>query len=117
MFEARQSGKCAGRGSAVVRALWRDGRLGAPTTTAAQVRIGTPANMPTGFYELHFHNDLFTTADYVTIVLGGAINMAPLNLEIQLTDFNLNDASPQGTVLDIASNSIPAADIDRKSAV
>ena len=55
-----------------------------PPTSAGQVRIGTPANMPTGFYELHFDNDLFTGADYIVIGLGGATNMAPLNIEIPL---------------------------------
>lgn len=67
-----------------------EGTYQAPST-AAQVRIGTPANMPTGFYEFHFHNDLFTTADYVTMGFSGATNMAPLTLEIQLTDVDLND--------------------------
>jgi hypothetical protein len=47
--------------------------------------------MRTGVYELHFHNDLFTTADYVMISLGGASNMAELMIEIQLTDVDLND--------------------------
>ena len=67
-----------------------EGTYEAPTT-AAQVRIGTPANMTTGTYELHFHNDLFTTADWVTITLAGATNMAPLLIEIQLTSVNMND--------------------------
>ena len=69
-----------------------EGTYQAPTS-AAQVRIGTPANMRSGTYELHFHNDLFTTADYVTITLGGATNMAELQLEIQLTTFDLNTAA------------------------
>jgi hypothetical protein len=68
-----------------------EGTYQAPSA-AGKVRIGTPANMVAGFYELHFHNDLFTTADYVTVSLGGASNMAPVLLEIQLTDMNLNDA-------------------------
>jgi hypothetical protein len=68
-----------------------EGTYQAPST-AGQVRIGTPANMIAGVYELHFHNDLFTTADYVTVSLGGASNMAPVLLEIQLTDFDLNTA-------------------------
>lgn len=74
-----------------------EGTYQAPSA-AGKVRIGTPANMPTGFYELHFHNDLFTTADYVTIGLGGAANMAPLNLEIQLTDIDLNTALASSTI-------------------
>lgn len=68
-----------------------EGTYQAPST-AAQVRIGTIANMPTGNYELHFHDDLFTTADWVTIGLAGATNMATLELEVQLTSINLNDA-------------------------
>lgn len=66
-------------------------------SSAAQVRIGTPANMRDGTYELHFHNDLFTSgANYVTITLGGAANMADLAIEIQLTDVNLNDGVRAG---------------------
>ncbi len=68
-----------------------EGTYQAPSA-AAKVRIGTPANMPTGAYELHFHNDLFTTADWVTIILSGASNMVPLAIEIQLTSVNVNDA-------------------------
>ena len=68
-----------------------EGTYQAPSA-AGKVRIGTPANMLSGTYELHFHNDLFTTADWVTITLGGATNMAPLLIEVQLTSANLNDA-------------------------
>ena len=60
-----------------------EGTYEAPSVVG-KVRIGTPANMRTGTYELHFHNDLFTTKDWVTITLGGASNMAPLNIEIRL---------------------------------
>lgn len=68
-----------------------EGTYAAPST-AAQVRIGTPANMRTGTYELHFHNDLFAAAaDSVFVTLGGASDMADLLLEIQLTDVDLND--------------------------
>lgn len=67
-----------------------EGTYEAPTT-AGQVRIGTPVNQRSGVYELHFHNDLFTTADWVTITLGGATNMADLPLEVQLTTIDLND--------------------------
>lgn len=74
-----------------------EGTYAAPST-AAQVRIGTPANMTTGVYELHFHNDLFTTADWVTITLDGATNMAPLTLEIQLVDQPINDATMWGGI-------------------
>jgi hypothetical protein len=53
--------------------------------------------MTSGVYELHFHNDLFTTADYLIISLGGASNMAPLLIEMQLTDIDLNTASAPQT--------------------
>lgn len=60
-----------------------EGTYQAPSTVA-HVRIGTPANMRAGTYELHFHNDLFLTgAESLTITLGGATNMADLNIEIQ----------------------------------
>ena len=63
-----------------------EGTYDAPSA-AGKVKIGTPANMTSGTYELHFHNDLFATgAETVTITLGGASNMAVLPLEIQLSD-------------------------------
>jgi len=63
-----------------------EGTYQAPST-AAHVRIGTPANMRSGTYELHFHNDLWATgAETVTITLGGAANMGDLPIEIQLSD-------------------------------
>lgn len=78
---------------AVDEAVSVPGTYQAPTT-AAQVRIGTVANMRTGTYELHFHNDLFAAgADWVTITLGGATNMADLPIEVQLTDLDLNTAT------------------------
>ena len=49
-----------------------EGTYQAPST-AAQVRIGTIANMPSGWYEFHFHDDLWATADWTAIGLGGAI--------------------------------------------
>lgn len=68
-----------------------EGTYQAPST-AAQVRIGTPANMRTGIYELHFHNDLFASgADTLTVSLGGATNMADLTLEMQLVDNTAGD--------------------------
>lgn len=63
-----------------------EGTYQAPSA-AGKVRIGTPANMPTGTYELHFHNDLWATgAETVTIGLGGAAGMADLLIEVQLSD-------------------------------
>ena len=71
-----------------------EGTYQAPSAVG-KVRIGTPANMRAGTYELHFHNDLFVTgADAVTITLGGATNMADIALEIQLTTIDLNKTDP-----------------------
>ena len=96
-----------------------EGTYEAPSTVG-QVRIGTPANMIAGTYELHFHNDLFTTEDWVTVTLDGATDMAPLTLEIQLTNFNLNDPTPDVNVLEWFSATVanspgtgrPLVDID-----
>ncbi len=83
-----------------------EGTYEAPST-AGQVRIGTPANMRTGIYELHFHNDLFATgADAVTISLGGATNMADLMLEVQLSTLDPN------TVMRGTDSALLAADIN-----
>jgi len=69
---------------ALDEAITTPGTYQAPST-AAHARIGTPANLRTGDYEIHFHNDLFATgADSVFLSLGGATNMAELRLEIQL---------------------------------
>ena len=63
-----------------------EGTYQAPSA-AAKVRIGTPANMDDGIYELHFHNDLFATgAESVTISLSQAADMAPLIIEVQLME-------------------------------
>lgn len=68
-----------------------EGTYQAPSVVG-KVRIGTPANMRPGTYELHFHNDLFAAGnDAVFITFGGATNMADLIIEIQLTDVDLND--------------------------
>jgi len=76
-----------------------EGTYQAPSA-AGKVRIGTPANMRTGVYELHLHDDLLSIGSYVLISLGGATNMADLIIEIQLTDVDLNDADHCGiTVL------------------
>lgn len=81
---------------AVDQNVTTEGTYEAPST-AGQVRIGTPANMRTGYYELHFHNNLFAAgSDYVTISLGGASNMAELGIEVQLTDVDLNDSTRGG---------------------
>lgn len=81
-----------------------EGTYEAPST-AAQIRIGTPANMRTGTYELHVHNDLLATAaDAVFITLGGATDMADLVIEIQLTD-NVWDEVLTGATHNIATSS------------
>ena len=83
-----------------------EGTYEAPTTVG-QVRIGTPANMIVGTYELHFHNDLFTNEDYVTITLHGAIGMAPLTLEIQLTGLDPNAVVVPANLLEINGATLP----------
>lgn len=76
-----------------------EGTYEAPST-AAQVRIGTPANMRTGTYELHVHNDLLATgADSVFITLGGATDMVDLVIEIQLNGLDRVAASNANSVL------------------
>lgn len=87
-----------------------EGTYQAPTTVG-QVRIGTPANMRSGTYELHFHDDLFTGADYVTITLGGATNMRELRLEIQLTDFDPNVAVQPVNVTELDGDATAGANI------
>ena len=85
----RQGGE--GQGLLVNEDVGTEGTFEAPTTDS-QVRIGTPANMLDGTYELHFTDDLFVAgADSVFITLGGATDMVPLVIEIQLTDFDPND--------------------------
>lgn len=73
-----------------------EGTYEAPSVVG-KVRIGTPANMRTGTYELHLHNDLLAAgADAVLITLGGGTNMADLIIEIQLTDVDVNDGVRAG---------------------
>lgn len=75
---------------AVDQNVTTEGTYEAPSTDN-QIRIGTPANMRAGTYELHLHNDLVAAgADSVFITLGGATDMADLVIEIQLTGFDLN---------------------------
>lgn len=82
---------------AVDQNVTTEGTYEAPTTDN-QIRIGTPANMTAGTYELHLHNDLLAAgADSVFITLGGAANMAVLVIEIQLTDFDLNQQGLSAT--------------------
>lgn len=74
---------------------------GATVHTPATMTIGTWAsggfiekdatNMP-GIYQLGVFNAALTGADSVIIMLKGATNMAPVVLEIQLTDYNPYDA-------------------------
>jgi len=79
-----------------------EGTYQAPST-AAHVRIGTPANMRTGTYELHLHEDLLAAgSDYVVITLGGAANMADLAIEVQLTDVDLNGTLSTHSAADVA---------------
>ena len=55
-------------------------------------------NMP-GVYRLDLPDAVCVTGvDSALVMLEGATNMAPIVLEIQLTDFDLNDASPEVTL-------------------
>lgn len=73
-------------------------------------------NMP-GVYRLDLPDAVCATGvNSVVVMLKGAANMAPLLLEIQLTDFDLNDASPNVTVADIANDAITAAAYDESTA-
>ena len=84
---------------------WREdeGNAGATAVTLATATRGTftsggfiekdATNMP-GFYELGIPNAaLATGANWVNMILKGATNMAPLPLEIELTDFSLQGQS------------------------
>jgi hypothetical protein len=73
-------------------------------------------NMP-GVYRLDLPDAVCATGvNSVVVMLKGAANMAPVVLEIQLTDFDLNDASPNVTVADIANDAITAAAYDESTA-
>ena len=99
----------AGVALAVDEAVAIPGTYEAPTT-AAHIRIGTPANMRPGTFELHVHNDLAATgADAVTITLGGAANMADIAILVQLTTTDPNDGV-RGGMSEIATI---ATDVDR----
>jgi hypothetical protein len=81
---------------AVDEAVATPGTYQAPSS-AGHARIGTPANMRSGVYELHLHNDLLAAgADGLIISLGGAANMADIVIEIQLTDIDLYDSVRAG---------------------
>lgn len=68
-------------------------------------------NMP-GVYRLDLPDAVCATGvPSVVVMLKGATNMSPVVLEIQLTDFDLNDASPNVTVADIATDAITAASV------
>ena len=71
-------------------------------------------NMP-GLYELHLPDAALASAtgkDQVVVMLKGGTNMVPVLLEIQLTDFDLNDATPLVTVNDTVADAITAASLD-----
>jgi len=66
-------------------------------------------NMP-GVYRLDLPDAVCATGvNSAVVMLKGAANMAPLLLELQLTDFDLNDASPNVSVLDMATDVLTAA--------
>lgn len=84
--------------------------LATQTVTGAHTDGGfvevSSANMP-GVYRLDLSDAIVATGvDSVVLELKGAANMAPLVLEIQLTDFNLNVAK-----VTLADDSITAASL------
>jgi len=57
-----------------------------------------------GWYEVHLHNDwldVTNTRRSLAIMLWGAANMAPVNVEVELTGFSLHDTSPDVNVTQI----------------
>lgn len=88
-----------------------------PPTTAAKVRIAVPANSVAGTYELHFHDDVFATEDYVFIQLSGATNMRPITITVNLWDFDPNttpilitDILSDGSALNTSTGTLDAVD-------
>lgn len=76
--------------------------LATQTVTGAHLDGGfvevDATNMP-GVYRLDLPDAVCATGvDSVLVLLKGATNTAPVVLEIQLTDFDLNDASPEVTL-------------------
>ena len=98
---------------------YREGAgTGATQVTLASMTIGTWAssgfveldatNMP-GWYEIGVPNAVLATgAGYAGMMLKGAANMAPVNIEIQLTDFDLGSAT---VTTDSASRTASKADV------
>ena len=94
---------------------------GATQVTLATMTIGTWAtggfieldatDMP-GWYEIGIPNAVLAAgADFVGMVLKGATNMAQVNIEIQLADFDLNSAAPNVNVTEVAGTSQTAGDL------
>ena len=82
------------------------GTYQAPTSSAhMRFKLMHDTNAP-GLYEIHLHTDTLATNDYITIMMHGAANMAPLLLEIQLTDFDLNTATQKVDVETIKTRAI-----------
>ena len=82
----------------------------ATPSSAAHMRFKLmhDTNAP-GLYEIQVHPDTLATNDSIVIVMHGASDMALLLLEIQLTDFDLNDATPAVNVTKIAGSIINTA--------
>ena len=71
------------------------GTYEAPTSSAhMRFKLLHNTNVP-GLYELHLHTDTLATNNQIVIMMRGATNMAPLLLEIQLTDLDLNTVLTQ----------------------
>jgi len=86
--------------------------LATQTVTGAHADGGfvevSSTNMP-GVYRLDLPDAVCASGvPSVVVMLKGAANLAPVLLEIQLTDFDLNDATPNVSVSDIAADAIDA---------
>lgn len=94
--------------SGLVAYYWREdaGNVGGTAITLASATLGTftsggfkekdSSNLP-GFYEFGIPDAaLAAGAKWVVVMLKGATNMAPLPIEVQLTDFDPDDAVRAG---------------------
>lgn len=100
----------------LVAYYYRSGAAGETAITLATMTLGTWAtggfieidaiNMP-GYYQISVPDAAFASGvDKVNMIIHGAANMAPVPIEIQLTDINVNDGAAGGmSRLDVAVSS------------
>ena len=90
------------------------GTYEAPTANT-QIRFKQvhATNAP-GWYEIHLHNDWLdatNTRRNLVIMLFGAANMAPVNIEVELSGFSLHDVDPDVNVVKVANTVQTARDL------